>query len=83
MPPAPPPLLLVNAAHDVGLSAHTDLFQAQLLAAGAPCVERVTLRGTNHASYVLGMGRTGFAGEEVAVPAIVDFFRRHGGEPPA
>jgi hypothetical protein len=40
-------------------------------------VERIALLGANHIDYVLGMDRTGWAGEEVALPAVVSFLRRH------
>lgn len=69
-PPAWPPLLLVNAEHDWTLDTHTDEVMPLLAACGLSDVARVTLRGTDHIGYVLGMARRGWAGQEVAVPAV-------------
>ena len=71
--PSLPPILLVNAQFDVGLGRHSDLLQAQLVAAGARYVERVTLRYANHFDYVVGMGRLRGS---IALPLITNFFRQ-------
>ena len=47
-----PPMLLVNARYDVGLNAHTDLFQAQLLR--AENVRRLLCKTTAVAGNVAG-----------------------------
>jgi len=70
-----PPMLLINATHDAGLEAHAALWGGQLCAAGVH-VERFTVPGADHLSYLVGIGRRGWQGEEMVMPVVSAFLRQ-------
>jgi len=70
-----PPLLLVNAQSDAGLERHSQLWAGQLRAGGATVDEFVVPRA-DHLSYLLGIDRPGWQGEDVVMPVVDAFLQR-------
>ncbi|RYG47323.1 alpha/beta hydrolase, partial [archaeon] len=70
-----PPILCINASFDLGLGAHTDEWQEQLLAAGVH-TERCTFTPADHARYVMQMDTPGSASELIICDVIHDFLLR-------
>jgi hypothetical protein len=76
-----PPIMLINSALDLGLSATTDIFQRQL-AAGGTIVERYTFgapcgRGiVDHNTWVICVGISGSAANEIILPLLLSYLAR-------
>ena len=76
-----PPILLLNSALDLGLSATTDIFQRQLIAGGAT-VERYTFGApcghgiVGHNAWVICVGVSGSASNEIILPLLLSYLAR-------